>query len=101
VLPQIDELPREPHAFGPGRKTAERPAGVERLSTGMRNHDQLAAGMAFGAIRRGRGVATDPDVRDMASSPVGTVLPGGAAARLVALITAVAHPSVPIGGPSQ
>jgi hypothetical protein len=54
---------------------------------GMRNRDQLTADMAFGAVRRGRGVAADFGVRELAGSPVGTFLSGGAAAGLVALMT--------------
>jgi hypothetical protein len=57
------------------------------LSFGVGNHDQFAADLAFSAVRRGRGVAADLGVRELASPPVGAFLSGCAVAGLVAFIT--------------
>jgi hypothetical protein len=53
----------------------------------MGNHDQFTADLALGAVRRGRGVAADVGVRELAGSPVGAFLSWCATAGLVALIS--------------
>src|SRR5215470_2315639 len=61
--------------------------------TGNYDHDQFAADVAFGAVRRGRWVAADVGVRELAGSPVGTLLSGCAAAGLVALMRRIPMPA--------
>jgi len=63
---------------------------------GVWNCDRLAADLAFGGLRCGRGVAPGVGVGALVGSAVCAFVFGGAAAGLVALVTL---PSWPTAGP--